>query len=358
MGIYGWLLRPILFQMDPEEAHHFSQRAALTLSAGWPLAAGFFQYQAKDLEVRLAGVRLDNPVGLAAGFDKNGVLVGMLGHVGFGFAEVGSATARPSAGNPRPRLFRLASDEALINRLGLNGDGAEVIARRLAGSRFTLPVGLNISKTNDPSITGDKAVEDILFTFAKVRDLPVAYVTVNASCPNTKEGILAEKEGLSAILDGMQKQNQRRLPIFVKLSPDSSEQLLEDLVDSARRFGVAGFVCGNTTVTRGGLVAPAGEVEKAGPGGLSGPPLRPLALNLCRCVYRLKSPDQQIIAVGGIASGQHAYDFIRNGAVALQIYTALVYHGPSLPRRICTELSALLKRDGLTISEAVGADLR
>ena len=357
MDIYHWLVRPLLFQLDPETAHHAAHVAARALAPAWPILSGLLTFRSPELQTTMAGTPLANPVGLAAGFDKNGTLVEVLGYFGFGYAEIGSVTARASQGNPRPRLFRLPDDQALVNRMGLNGDGAAVIAKRLAASRFSLPVGLNIAKTNDPEIRGDKAIQDFLTSFSHVRDLPISYITVNASCPNTREGRLAEKEELSAVFAEMQKENRRGLPIFVKLSPDSPDELLGDIAEAAHRFGLAGFVCGNTTTARPSLKTPPAEAERIGAGGLSGPPLKELALNLCRRVYRLKGKDQAIIAVGGIGSGADAYEFILNGAAAVQLYTALVYRGPRLPRIICAELVQLLARDGLTLAQAVGAAL-
>lgn len=352
---YETFFRPFLFQLDSEQAHHFVHSVARTLGPVWPILSGLYTYGGSDLEVNLAGVKLANPVGLAAGFDKNGMLVSSLGSLGFGFAEIGSVTAKATAGNPKPRLFRLPADRALINRLGLNGDGADVVSERLARSKLSLPVGLNIAKTNDPEIQGDAAIEDILYTYRKVKDLPVSYITVNASCPNTSDGIMEEARELKVIFSEMAKDNPRKLPIFVKVSPDSSEQLLDDIVDSATRNGLAGYVCGNTTISRSNLRTTEAELAQIGKGGLSGPPLKPLALELCRKVFKLKTADQVIVAVGGISSGQDAYDFIQAGASAVQVYTGLVYHGPTLPRAINSELSELLRRDKVAFREAVGA---
>ncbi len=352
--IYRSLIRPALFQLDCEQAHHLAHFAAKFLKPISPLLSGLFNYRRNDLQVNLSGVKLANPVGLAAGFDKNGELVSVLGQLGFGFVEVGSVTARASNGNPRPRLFRLPADQALINRMGLNGDGADVIAERLRRADLSLPVGLNIAKTNDPSIQGDAAVADILYTYRKVRDLPVSFVTINASCPNTSDGIIEEARELKEIFAEIAKDNPRGLPVFVKLSPDSTDRLVEDIVECATKYGIAGYVCGNTTVSRFGLDTDESELKRIGKGGLSGQPLKPLAVKLCRKLYRLKSAQQSIIAVGGIASGKDAYEFISAGASAVQLYTALVYEGPFLPRQINYELSALLERNGLTLAQAVG----
>jgi len=354
--LYERCLRPLLFCLDPEDAHALVHRVAALAEPILALLSASLIYRGDDLKVRLAGRELSNPVGLAAGFDKNGSLVHVLGHLGFAFAEIGSVTASPSAGNPRPRLFRLPEDDGLINRLGLNGDGADLVAGRLSVSRLSLPVGLNIAKTNDPAIQGDRAIEDILYTFKRVKELPLSYVTVNASCPNTREGRLAEKRELAIIFAEIQKDNPGKLPVFVKLSPDSSPELLEDIAADAIGHGLAGYVCGNTTVSRINLRTEPEAVARAGQGGLSGRPLKPLALELCRRLYKVKGPSQQIIGVGGIMSGQDAYDFVRSGASAVEVYTGLVYKGPTLPRQINEELSALLKRDGLTLASAIGAD--
>jgi dihydroorotate dehydrogenase len=356
--LYKTLLRPWLFRMDSEEAHYFVHSLAKSYKLLWSSSAWACQYSKDDLSCEFAGVKVKNPVGLAAGFDKNGDLVDILGLVGFGFAEIGSVSARSCKGNPKPRLFRLIEDEALINRLGLNSDGADRIAEKLKSKEFSLPVGLNIVKTNDPSIVGDAAVEDMLYTFNKLKDLPISYVTVNASCPNTEEGIMSEAKALDTLFAQMQEGNSRRLPVFVKLSPDSSRQLVEDIVATASKRQLAGFVCGNTSTSRNALATGAAEIERIGNGGLSGPPLKNLSLQLCKLVYEIKTPEQVIIGCGGISSGKDAYEFICSGASAVQLYTGLVYEGPTLPKKINQELSQLLRANGLSLADAVGTFTR
>lgn len=348
----GWYeaLRVALFQFDPEEAHKLAVQIA-------PIAAGWIGKRVMDKRLRtsVAGIELENPIGLAAGFDKNGHLTGCLSGFGFGFAEVGSITGQSTGGNPKPRLFRLVDDEAVINRLGLNGDGADAVSERLAVSQFSIPIGINIAKTNLPAIKGELAVQDMLHSFSSIKDLPVSFVTLNVSCPNTHEGILKETEELDQILAGVVSLNSRGLPIFLKLSPDSSQTLLESSVASANRFGVKGFILGNTTTTRAGLVTAPARVTEMGMGGLSGPPLKSKALDLVKNVYRLKSVEQQIIGCGGVSSGADAYEFIRQGASAVELYTALIYGGPDLPLRMLKELLALLERDQLDVQAAVGS---
>lgn len=342
-------LRSLLFRMDPEAAHTLAIKLA-PLAAG--LAGGPFHDQC--LSTKVAGIKFSNPVGLAAGFDKNGLLTGCLARFGFGFAEVGSITGQSSAGNPKPRLFRLVEDEAVINRLGLNGEGADVVAKRLTGAGYSLPVAVNIAKTNHPAVRGEKGVADMLHSFGCIKDLPLAFVTLNASCPNTHEGIMQETEELDQILAGVQALNHRQLPVLLKLSPDSTPELLETFVASACKYGVRGYVLGNTTTTRAGLSTPADIVQKMGNGGLSGRPLKAKALELVKRVYKFKQKDQDIIGCGGITTGADAYAFITGGASAVELYTGLIYGGPDLPNRINCELARLLKSNNQTVETAIG----
>lgn len=355
-AFYEKFVRPALFKMEPEAAHDLVHK--LLASGGGLFGMKPQCYQGNDLEIELFGHRLSNPVGLAAGFDKNAKLVHVLGSLGFGYAEIGSITARASQGNPKPRLFRLPADQALINRLGLNGEGADAVAKRLTEKPASLPLAINIAKTNDPKISGDAAVQDILHSFTAIRDLEFVYVAINASCPNTAEGCIQEKQFLSTIFAEIQKLNHNRLPILVKVSPDSTEQLLDDIAAISMQHGLSGYVCGNTTISRDKLRTDKETLSEIGNGGLSGPPLFPKALALTRNLYKRKGPLQKIIAVGGISSGKQAYQMILAGACAVELYTGLIYKGPSLPKHICEELSRLLETDGCTLSQAVGAEYR
>lgn len=341
MDLYRNLFRSALFRLDPETAHHYTVALA---GAAMPIMSQLAGPAPKNAELRtkLANTLLNNPVGLAAGFDKNGQLLELPAALGFGFAEIGSITGRPSKGNPLPRLFRLPSDEAVINRMGLNGDGAEVVAARLKSARFKIPTGINIAKTNDPSVIGDLAIEDQIGAFKQIRSLPLVYVAINASCPNTHEGCLQAKDELATLLTEVQKANENDLPIFLKLSPDSTEQLLDDFVGIASDCELSGFICGNTTVSRENLRTDAGIVKDIGNGGLSGKPLKGRALNLVRNVNRRKKREQQIIGCGGISSASDAMQFIEAGATAVQLYTALVYEGPSVVNNINRELARML----------------
>ncbi len=339
MSIYSQYLRNLLFSLDPECAHELV--CGLLANFGFLAGAFSLSYKRDDLACNLFGHKLNNPIGLAAGFDKNGHLPYMLSHLGFGFAEIGSITGYANKGNAKPRIFRLPEYKALINRIGLANDGADIIAKRLEDSTFSLPIGINIAKTNDKSIVGKMAIKDVLYSFDKIKNLPIAYVAINASCPNTQEGIIEATKELEEILYGISLSNSRQLPILLKLSPDSSYDVLQKLVDSSLKYRVSGYICGNTSKTRIGL--PANQINKIGQGGLSGQPLKPLALDLCRKVNKLKDANQIIIGLGGISTGADAFDFIAAGASFVQIYTSIIYEGPNIVHKINEELSEILK---------------
>ncbi len=356
MCIYRSFIRPLLFRFDPEWSHRFAHKVIVQFNPVISLLAKRFVYDQDDLNVSIFGKVLCNPIGLAAGFDKNGDLVHALKYLGFGYAEIGSISAQPHEGNAKPRLWRLPADNALINWLGLNNIGAIAIAEKLATSRFSLPVAINIVKSNKSEITGDLAVEDLLFAFRTIRHLPILYVVINISCVNTADGILQETSILSAFLEKIANENVSHLPILIKLSEDADNELIEKIVEIGKQYSIAGFICGNTSRQRPPLKTERQTVDGIKNGGLSGPPLKQLVLPLCRKVFQLKKLDQIIIGNGGIANGQDAYDYIRAGSSLLQLYTALVYEGPGVVRKICQELSDLLRRDGLKLEQAVGID--
>lgn len=355
--MYKSVVRPLLFLLDPEVAHLLAHKAMPMAKVLEPMSRKWHGELPTSLRTVIGRTEVSNPVGLAAGFDKNGKLTEFLSLLGFGFAEIGSITGKASAGNPKPRLFRLPDDQAIINYLGLNGEGAQAVAARLEQAKPSLPIAVNIAKTNDPTVVGDAAVEDMLTSFNCVKNLNVSYVAINVSCPNTHETKLAEVGMIRELLQEIGRLNQNALPTFLKLSPDSDKELLEQIVSLSRDQALSGFVCGNTTVDRAGLRTPESVVSKIGPGGLSGPPLKEKALRLCRQVFELKERNQQIIACGGIASGADAFRFIASGANAVEIYTALVYEGPFAPFSICRQLAEILAKENLTVIEAIGSGL-
>jgi len=355
MFSYKDFLRPILFQLEPETAHDFMLELVGLAKPAIPLFPEASVGEAPELKTTIAGQQLANPIGLAAGFDKNAHLIELMQRLGFGFIEIGSITARATSGNPRPRLFRLPEDNALINRLGLNGDGAQTVAQRLV-KQFDLPIAVNIAKTNDPTIVGKDAVEDMAQSFNCIKNLPLAYVALNVSCPNTPEGILESSRDFRMLLERISAENTMRKPIFIKLSPDSNEGFLEKIAETSNELGVSGYICGNTSTAREPLVTSKDVVTKIGNGGLSGPPIRSKALALCQAMYRLKEPGQELIGCGGVTTGEDAYKFIKAGANAVQIYTSIVYRGPYTAAKISRELIACLKKDRTTVLEAIGKD--
>lgn len=357
-GLYRTLIRPFLFQMDAEEAHDLGQKlfpcgAVLGRVACTGLGEKF-QSRLPLLEIDLAGAVLSSPIGLAAGFDKRGMLVEHLADLGFAYGEIGSVTARASQGNPRPRLFRLPDDGAVINRLGLNGPGAAAVAHRLAGRVTPLPMAVNIAKTNMAGLEGAAAVEDILTSFRAIKNTRPLYVTINTSCPNTHEGALRETSELEAILQAVQVENLSRLPVFLKLSPDLDEKLISSFIEIASNHGISGFVCGNTTTSRDCLKSDLAFVKRIGAGGLSGEPLKNKSLSLVRSLAELKRPEQEIIACGGIACASDVFNAIAAGASSVQLYTALVYHGPFLVYEILAEMAERLSAASLTLRQLKG----
>lgn len=359
VGWYQRLLQPLMFRLDPERAHHlalwFLQRLAqmpslLKLWQHWqPLAP-------TALQMQVAGLHFPNPVGLAAGFDKSATAVAAFQTLGFGFVEVGTVTPRPQVGNPAPRLFRLPPDEAVINRMGFNNDGAAAIARRLKLSPGRTPIGVNLGKNADTPL--EQALDDYCSCLQDLFDVG-SYVVVNVSSPNTA-GLrtLQISDNLRRLLRGVQDCNQAlaRLrqvqprPLFVKIAPDLREHELDDIVEVVQACALDGIVATNTTTSREGLTTVIAE-----PGGLSGRPLRQRSTDVIRYVYRRAEGRIPLIGVGGIFSAQDAYEKICAGATLVQLYTGLIYRGPGLPHRINVGLVRLLERDGLThLSQAVG----
>jgi dihydroorotate dehydrogenase len=333
-----------LSRLDPETAHGLAVRA---LRAG--LGPRIGPITSPRLRTRLAGLELPNPLGLAAGFDKNALVVAPLLRAGFGFVEVGAATPRPQPGNPRPRLFRLAGHRAAINRFGFNNDGMHAIAARLA-ARPPGIVGLNLG--------ANKASPDRAADYAEVLAHAgpfVDFATVNVSSPNTER--LRELQGraaLASLLEGVMAANAalaRPLPVFLKIAPDLTEAELAGLAETALGSGIAGIVATNATVARDDLTGRhAGEA-----GGLSGQPLFARSTRVVAQLHALTGGRLPLVGVGGIGSAEQAYAKIRAGASALQIYTALVFHGLALVPRVLRGLEGLLERDGFgSVAEAVG----
>lgn len=309
------------------------------------------------LRVELAGLRFPNPVGLAAGFDKDGRAVRGLEALGFGFIEVGTVTWYPQPGNPRPRLFRLPADQALVNRMGFNNKGAEALAERLSAlpSR-SIPIGVSIGKSRRTPL--DDAVEDYLRSFTRLYPL-ADYFAINVSSPNTQglRALQAERP-LDQLLGALRRANEELAggaalkPVFVKVSPDLSDGELEDVVGVCQAHGAAGLIATNTTTTREGLRTKVTET-----GGLSGRPLRERALRMVSFI-RARAPELAIIGVGGIFDGSDAFDMLRAGANLVQVYTGFVYRGPSVARSINLELLQRMAAEQVESVAQLGAGPR
>lgn len=356
--LYDTFVKPALFNMDPESVHeHVAKwmRSPL-MDAYMAVARGGVTYQ-NDLSSSICGIPLENPVGLAAGFDKNAKLVDSIHKFGFGFAEIGTVTGWGQPGNPRPRMFRLPDDQALINRMGFNNEGANAAAKRLARRGGKLPVGGNIGKTKATPL--ERAVEDYARSFELLAPY-VDYFVVNVSSPNTP-GLrsLQEKKPLKELLDHLTGINRQARPILLKIAPDLTDGQLEDIAEVVRDSGIQGLIATNTTISREGLRTDKDELARIGAGGLSGGPLRTRSTEVLARVRGLLPKRVDLVGVGGICRGSDAYRKILAGASSVQIYTGFIYGGPTLVYRVLRELDALLTRDGFrSIKEAVGAGLR
>ncbi len=351
MGVYD-LLKPALFTVPPETAHnavHYLLRSV----QGTPVStAARKRYVVRDerLETTVFDTAFPNPVGVAAGFDKNAEVPRALAALGFGHVEVGGVTAEKQPGNPRPRLFRLREDEALINRMGFNNEGADRVGDRLRRSPAAdVPVGVNIGKSKSTPLA--EAADDYRYTYERVAEHG-DYFVVNVSSPNTP-GLreLQNRAALERILSSLA--DAGAAPLLVKLSPDLPEAAVEEALTVVDEVGLDGVIATNTTTSRPEALASPNRAER---GGLSGKPIEDRSTGLVRFVA--ERTDVPVVGVGGISDAEGAYEKIRAGASVVQLYTALVYEGPTVARDINRGLLELLDRDGFdTVEDAVGADL-
>ncbi|BAC91021.1 quinone-dependent dihydroorotate dehydrogenase [Gloeobacter violaceus] len=349
MDLYR-LARPLLFRADPEDAHRRALGAlawaAEQLWAGW--LDSVFGYPDPRLEVKLWGLSFANPLGLAAGFDKNAEAVGAWEHLGFGFAEVGTVTRHAQPGNPRPRLFRLPADQAAINRMGFNNDGADALALRLAGRRWGIPIGINLGKSKVTPL--EQASDDYLYSFERLYHLG-DYFVVNVSSPNTP-GLreLQQADRLGEILARLQCANRESKPLLVKIAPDLGWDAVDAVVDLCGEHRLAGVIATNTTIARSGLRSDLQET-----GGLSGAPLRNRSTEVIGHIWGRTRGQLPIVGVGGIFSGEDAWEKIAHGASLLQVYTGWIYEGPWMVRRILASLATRLERSGFEhLQQATG----
>jgi dihydroorotate dehydrogenase len=334
---YDALFDHVLTRVDPERAHHWGF-AGIRASA--PVLQQLGRLHTDSAPVRAFGLTFANPLGLAAGFDKNALGIDALGALGFGHVEVGTVTGEPQPGNPRPRLFRLPVDRAVVNRMGFNNDGAEVVAERLAsrargadGLDRRVVLGVNIGKSKVVPEDDQAAVVADYTKSARLLAPHADYLVVNVSSPNTP-GLrnLQAVERLEPLLDAVRRVAD--VPLLVKIAPDLDDDDVRDVAELALRIGLDGIIATNTTIGREGLATPADEVEAVGAGGLSGAPLRERSLEVLRLLTKVVGDATTLVSVGGISTPDDARARLEAGATLVQAYTGFVYGGPLWPRRM------------------------
>ncbi len=339
-SLYRFLIRPVLFLFDPERIHRFTFFALRILFA-FPLTGLIFRLLFKIRSEKLArevfGIRFSNPVGLAAGFDKEGLIAEKWENLGFGFAELGTVTPLPQVGNPPKRLFRLPEDKALINRMGFNNGGVEKMAECLKkGRKGRIVIGGNIGKNKDT--LNENALADYVQTFNMLFPY-VDYFVINVSSPNSP-GLrdLQEKEPLKKLLLGIRADNEKQKrpkPVLLKISPDLTEGQIDDILNVVSETGVAGIVAANSTTDRSGLKTPESVLDTIGAGGLTGAPILEKSIGLIRYISKKTGGKLPVIGVGGILSPDDALRMLDAGASLIQVYTGFIYNGPGFARRIC-----------------------
>ncbi|ASZ09738.1 quinone-dependent dihydroorotate dehydrogenase [Chitinophaga pendula] len=340
--MYG-LIKKILFRVSPEKIHHqvmHGLKWAHSLPLGKQLIGKFCSSNTPGLERELWGLRFKNPVGLAAGFDKDGKYTDELASLGFGFVEIGTVTPLPQPGNELPRLFRLPTDQALINRMGFNNEGATAAAKRLRKRKSDIIIGGNIGKNK--VTPNEDAISDYEKCFHALFDV-VDYFVVNVSSPNTPNlRALQEKEPLKQLLHHLQTLNTVKTkpkPILLKIAPDLTNEQLDDIIEIVQETGLAGLVATNTTISREGLATPADTVAAIGAGGLSGLPVKDRATAVIRYIHQRSGGSFPIIAVGGIFTAADAREKLEAGASLVQVYTGFIYEGPTIAKKICEGLA-------------------
>lgn len=337
-AMYKSILRKILFKLSAEQAHNFSfgfLKVVFQLPMVKSMFYGAFNVNHPSLEREVFGIKFKNPVGLAAGFDKNAKLFNEFSFMGFGFVEIGTVTPKPQVGNPKPRLFRLPEDHGLINRMGFNNDGVKKIVRRLKNRYSTVIIGGNIGKNK--VTPNENALDDYLILLNELYGV-VDYFTVNVSSPNTP-GLreLQEKEPLTKLLRALKAEAATKpvnKPILLKIAPDLTDSQLDDIIEIVSETKVDGIIATNTTIDRSELKTPKTEVEEIGAGGLSGKPLASRSTEVIRYIYQKSNGSIPIVGVGGIHSAEDAIEKLEAGASLVQLYTGFVYEGPGLVKKI------------------------
>ena len=357
--IYTKILKPLFFRFDPENVHNRLVRTGELLgktALGQSLVRGLFFYKHPALEQKILGITFKNPVGLAAGFDKNAELTQILPSVGFGFEEVGSITGFPCIGNPKPRLWRLIKSRGLLVYYGLKNDGCEAIAQRLQNNKFEFPLGISIAKTNSPKvISPEDGIADYVKAYKAFEDIS-DYCTINISCPNVFGGEpFTEPKRLQSLLEAISKLPKPK-PIFLKMPAELPFAIVDGIIELSRKYKIDGFICANLAKDRQNSAV----IDKDFPsvGGMSGKVVEKLSNDLIKYIYGKTRGEFIIIGCGGVFSAADAYKKIRLGASLIQLITGMIYEGPQLISEINQGLVSLLKKDGFTnISQAVGKDI-
>jgi dihydroorotate dehydrogenase len=355
--VYQRLIKPVLFRFDPEDVHdatvRLSKFAASIPPIRWVISH-LWVYRNPLLEQKVCGISFCNPIGLAGGFDKNAELTQFIPLLGFGFTEVGSITQYPCDGNPRPRLWRMPESKSILVYYGLKNNGVDEISSRLQKNGSSIPIGTNIAKTNSKEACDDDvAIEDYAYSFQKLANIG-DYFTVNISCPNTYGGQpFTDKTRLDALLSRLDTIKTNK-PVFIKLSPDITDEQRKDIAALSFKHRVDGFICTNLVKSRKAKGMPKDFPSENG--GMSGGLVRELSDELISDMYKYTKGKKIIIGCGGVFTAKHAYEKIKRGATLIQMITGMIYQGPQVVANINKDLAVLLRNDGyLSISEAVGS---
>lgn len=357
--LYKNILKPVFFLGDPERVHDSMTLFGRLLGSNFitrSLTKVAFSYSHPSLEQEILGIKFKNPIGLSAGFDKDGLLTDIMPSVGFGFEEVGSITGEPCEGNPKPRLWRLKNSKSLVVYYGLKNEGPDKISQRLQGKKLSIPIGTSIAKTNSPkTVDTDKGIEDYVKAFKKFTNIG-DYFTLNISCPNAFGGLpFTDPRRLDLLLTVTDKIPTKK-PIFLKMAPDMSEKELDQILDVVTNHKVDGFICTNLTKDRNRaakLIHKNDNIPENG--GISGKIVEDLSNQQIKWIYQKTKAKYVIIGVGGVFSALDAYKKIKQGASLVQLITGMIFEGPQLIGEINRDLVKLLQKDGFkNISQAVG----
>lgn len=360
--LYKKIIRPVLFRIDPERVHRmavFYGKQLGNFSFARKTIKSFFYYENEKLTQTIAGIKFVNPVGLAAGFDKEAELMNILPSVGFGFEEIGSITAKPCKGNQKPRLWRLPKYKSIVVNYGLKNQGCEAIAEKLTGKKFAFPLGINIAKTNCPeTVDLEKGIQDYVEGFT-VMEPYADYLTINISCPNAYGGQpFSNPKYLERLLTETDKIKTKK-PLFIKISPELTIKQLDELLSVCAKHNLQGFIISNLVKDRSKLAIPAEDFAKVGMGSLSGKIVYDRSNELISYIYQKTKRKYIIIGCGGIFTAEDAYEKIKRGASLVQLITGMIYEGPMAIKKINVGLVELLEKDGFNhITEAVGSKYR